>query len=505
MSNNKRNNKQIGTIATIIVLTVLIMIISSLFSVMEIGGQKTSIVNGNLETSLVTVQNIFTSQGIKYIFSNAVTNFRLFEPLILTIMSLVGISICEKSGLFKIIFGPLKKRKPSLITSMILFISIISTIIGDYSYALLIPFVAIMYKNIDRNPNIGILTVFIGLTVGYGTGIIYNHNDYLLGLLTEISATINVDETYKFSLPSTWYIMIASTVILTIAGAYVIENTISKEFKRYIYDESEIIVSRKALYFTSITFVLLLLGVIYMITPGLNGSGILLDNSGVNYIEKLFSETSPFKDGLVFIITTMLMICGFVYGIISKNVKNGTDYSLGLSKSFDNIGFVLVLMFASSIMLGILSWTNLGEIIAVNLVEFLGVLQFSGIPLIIALFIIVIIMSILIPSTISKWILLSPVAIPLFMKSNITPDFTQFIFKAADGIGKAITPFFMYFMVMVGFLEKYNNNEEEHISIFKTFKLLLKPLLILSIIWLIILICWYIIGLPIGSNAYPTL
>ena len=33
---------------------------------------------------------------------------------------------------------------------------------------------------------------------------------------------------------------------------------------------------------------------------------------------------------------------------------------------------------------------------------------------------------------------MSPLIIPLFMRSNITPDFTQLIFKSADGIEKQL-------------------------------------------------------------------
>ena len=72
----------------------------------------------------------------------------------------------------------------------------------------------------------------------------------------------------------------------------------------------------------------------------------------------------------------------------------------------------------------------------VKLIDLVGIIPFSGIPLIIAMFIVVVIMSILVPSVSTKWLLAYPTFVPLFMRSNITPDFTQFVFKAADGIGK---------------------------------------------------------------------
>ena len=156
-------------------------------------------------------------------------------------------------------------------------------------------------------------------------------------------------------------------------------------------------------------------------------------------------------------------------------------------------------------MISLLEWTNLGEVIAVKLIDLVRILPFSGLPLIIAMFITVVLMSILVPSLSTKWLLAYPTFVPLFMRSNITPDFTQFIFKVADGIGKAVTPMFVYFIVMLAFLEKYNTKENNKITVFGTLKILLPCVLLFAGLWLLIIIGWYIIGLPIGPGTYPTL
>ena len=91
------------------------------------------------------------------------------------------------------------------------------------------------------------------------------------------------------------------------------------------------------------------------------------------------------------------------------------------------------------------------------------------------------------------------------MKANITPDFTQFIFKAADSVGKGITPFFVYYIIMLAFLEKYNNKESNKITIFGTMNLLKSTTLLFTVLWIIIVIGWFIMGLPLGPNMTPTL
>ena len=183
MKKNKKKNILLGPVITIIILIGIIILTSSICSLIGLEGQKSEIVNGTIETHVTTVNNVLTVDGIKYILTSTITNLQLFEPLLLIISSLIAIGIGEASGLFKAIFTPLKKIKPSIITFLVLFVGIISTFIGEYSYALLLPLVGVMYRYIGRKPLLGILTVFLGITVGYGTGIFSNYDDLLLGKL----------------------------------------------------------------------------------------------------------------------------------------------------------------------------------------------------------------------------------------------------------------------------------------------------------------------------------
>ena len=106
-------------------------------------------------------------------------------------------------------------------------------------------------------------------------------------------------------------------------------------------------------------------------------------------------------------------------------------------------------------------------VLSAILTTLLSNLQFSGLLLIVTLFIGTIIMSIILPSTTAKWSMLSPLIIPLFMRSNITPEFTQFIFGIADGLGKMISPFYIYFYVFIAYLSMYSDSEISIKNIFK--------------------------------------
>ena len=507
MKRNKKKKENLrGAVSSILFLIILISILSFILNVIGFQGYKTSIVNGVLADTLVKVRNVFSVEGIRFVIGDAITNFMNFEPLVLLIISLIGIGICEKSGFLNILLAPLKKFKFGIIVYLTIIISLISSIIGDYSYVFLIPLTAVVYKYLNRNPMLGIMISFLSITLGYGTGLIFNYGDYNLGLLTETAAVVDVDPAFSYNLTSTTYIMVASTLILSFILYIAVTRFLVLKFPIKSKNDEELNETKKGFALAMLAGIISTCLVIYMIIDvDLPFAGILLDKSNDVYVAKLFGENSPFREGIVVIISLIMMISGFVYGKISGNIKNSSEYSLGLSKNFENLGLLFVLMFFMSQLVSLLDWTNIGVVVASNLISFMSNLQFSGILLIITFILVIIVMSLFIPDTYTKWELSSPVVVPLFMRANIAPQFTQFVFAIADSIGKAFSPIFIYFIVTIAFLQKYNTDDKKQISIFNTFKLMLPVILIVTLFWLVFISLWFLIGFPIGLGVFTTL
>ena len=498
----KKKKKKIfqGALSTILIMCVIVMFLSLIFSLIGFEGYETYISNNKLESSLVTVNNIFSVNGFKYLFTNSITNFKLFEPLVLLIISLIGISIADTSGVLDPVFLPLRKIKSSFLTFLVILLGVSITFFGNYSYVMLFPLVALLYKKIGKSPILGILTVFLGITLGYGTGIMFNYDSYVLGSLTEAAAVVEVDKDYTFSLVSTEYIMVISTFIISVVLSHLIEKRVSVYFKKH-----EVVISdNKFSYPVLALFGVLILILVYMIVPGLPCSGLLLDSGSVRYIDKLFGSNSQFSNSFICIFSLILAICGLVYGYLN-GIKSSDVYTKGISKTFDGLGYLFILMFFAAQLQGLIEWTNVGTVLGSRMIDFMSNLQLSGSFLIIIFFVIIVIMSILIPSTSAKWVLASPVVVPLFMRSNITPDFTQYIFQIADSVGKGLTPVFAYFIVMIGFMQKYVSDEEKSINVVDTLKMTLPITLIIGLVWIAILVLWFISGLPIGINGFSTL
>lgn len=493
-----RKKRTIGPVAEIMFLALIISVLCLILNLIGFVGYVTEA--GTFETTLTVVNNIFSMSGIKYVFNNSLSIFQSLEPLILIIMSLISISILESSGLLKHIFEPLKKIKPKYVTMLVILIGIVSTFIGDYSYALLLPLSGVLYKYIGRDSSLGVLTMFIAITMGYGTGIIYNYQMYELGNITELSAQ-GINANYNYELLSNLFILLASTVALTVVGTIVLEK-LAKKYKRNEYKDN-LNTSKKAFRVTAIVLVLIGIVLLYCVIPGFSHSGLLLDRTEPTYIGKLFGPSAPLSKGLMLLIVAVSIICGLIYGSISRNIKNTNDYSKALTKSFENTGYIFVLLFFASILYEIIDWTNIDTVIATNIVDFIVSMNISGVVLVLVAFLSIAIISIIIPTSVAKWTIIAPTFIPLLMRSNISPSFTQTVFLAADSVGKLFSPIYIYLIVAVGFMYKYDKDTNK--SIIGTMKKAMPAILLLSLVWVVIIVGWYLVGLPMGINSNITL
>ncbi len=144
-------------------LTLFTVILSGIFSVLGIQASYSTINSSNnqLENVLVTVENLFSYDGLKYIISNAARNFISFTTLSTLLISLIGVSIASASGLFDTFIKKyMAKMSNFQITFLLIFVATISSLINEVGYTILIPLGAILFKAVGRNPMAGVVAAF---------------------------------------------------------------------------------------------------------------------------------------------------------------------------------------------------------------------------------------------------------------------------------------------------------------------------------------------------------
>ena len=120
---------------------------------------------------------------------------------------------------------------------------------------------------------------------------------------------------------------------------------------------------------------------------------------------------------------------------------------------------VLLLLFVASQFIGIFRKTNIGTVITGILANILSGFSFGGIIYLIIAIIIMLISDYFVTGVQAKWVIFSPVVVPVLMQSNITPQFAQFAMRAVDSMSNGITPLYAYFVIFIGYLSIYNVRE----------------------------------------------
>lgn len=511
-----------------LLITMGVIILSRILSLLQIQVSYNKINPSTLEmkSKLIPVKNLFNYYGIKFIISNAAKSFVGFTPLSNLLISLIGISVAYASGLIDAFTRRItKKIDNKKLTFLIILIATMSSIINDVGYVLLIPISALIFSANKRSPLLGIITAFCGVAFGYGTTIFVGSSEVNLISDTVLSARL-IDQNFHVSLTSNLIIMIVSTILISIIGTFIIEKIIAPKFSNNktldldtstkeidideILKESEQnkleteIKEKKGLKKTLIVIIVFLLCFAYMLIPNLPFSGLLLDMNEKVYLKQIFGENSYFQDGFTFMISLMLVISGIVYGITAKTLKSSKDLINKCNSYLSNVGSLVSLIFFASLFISVFKESNIGQVVIALLTKLISQLSFSGIPLILLVMIVIGIANLFNTTPAGKWSIMAPVVVPLMMQSNISPQFSQFILRAADSMTKGITPLLAYFVIYVGYLNIYNN-DKKIITIKKAISYILPYCLIITISWILIIIGWYILGAPIGIGINPTL
>lgn len=496
-------------------LTIIVMVISSVGGILNLESSYYTVntVSGELESQTIYINNLFNRTGIQYLISNLLTNFTSFAPLGTLILGLMGIGVAYKSGFLNTLNKVIAKYFPrKVLTFFVVLLGVIFSMFYDVGYVILIPLAAILFMDLGRHPSAGICAAFAGITFGAGANVVANSLDSSLLPFTG-DATKTLDVTYKVATNGNLIFMIVSTFLIAYVGMIITEKVIIPKLGKYNFDEEEreeikrepTNTEIKGLIIALIALVLILIPIIYCIIPGLPFSGLLLYLKDSNYVDQMFGSNSYFYQGSVFIFSALLMIVGLIYGLRVKTIRNNRDFVDGMNYYLKDLSSLLVLIFFAAQFCLIFKQTNIGVFIVSYIANIVGELELTGIVLVLVTFLIVIISSLLVPVSATKWAILSPIVIPMFMQSSLTPEFAQAVFRAADSSVKGITPLFTYFVILIGFLQIYNKRKNDTVTISRAISLMTPYTIAFVFLWLSIVIIFYFLGIPIGLGTEVTL
>ena len=485
-----------GTI--FVILCSIIIVVSAIMAKMGVSVTYTGLDRSTMEIKEMTasVVSLLTPEGIRYMFTSAVKNFTSFAPLGTVLVALLGVGVAEGTGLIGTLLTKLVTSTPKrLITVVVVFSGVMSSIASDAGYVVLVPLGAIVFLSFGRHPMAGLAAAFAGVSGGYSANLLAGPTDALLaGISTEGAKLFS--STASVGTADNWYFIIASTFVITIIGTIVTEKIVEPKLGKYKGEEKATLTDitaeqKRGLKFSGIA------ALIFVLLMGI----ALLPNGVLRNPETNEILNSPFMDSIVVIIALLFFIPGVAYGIGCKTIKSDKDVISLMGKSMSTMGGYIVLVFFAAQFVQYFNYTNIGVVIAVNGANFLESIGFTGIPLIIAFIVLTAFINLFMGSASAKWAIMAPVFIPMLMNLGTSPALVQMAYRIGDSTTNIISPLMSYFALIVAFAEKYDKK-----SGVGTLITTMIPYSIAFLIgWTMLLVIWYVLGLPLGPGVGVTI
>lgn len=503
---NERKKGFLGTIEKVgnalphpaiifVILAAIIAVLSQVLAMMDVSVTYTALDRATNEIKEMTanVVSLLTPEGIRYMFTTAITNFTKFAPLGTVLVALLGVGVAEGTGLIGACLTKLVTSTPRrLITLVVVFAGVMSSIASDAGYVVLIPLGAVIFMSFGRNPLAGIAAAFAGVSGGFSANLIFGPTDALLSGITTEAAKLSSNPVVV-GITDNWFFIAASVFVISILGTIVTEKIVEPRLGKYKGEITEKVNTisdeeKRGLKFAGIALVVTIAAIALLVVPA-NG---ILRNPENGAILK-----SPFMDSIVIVITILFLIPGIAYGYGARTVDNSNKIVDLMGKSMSTMGGYIVLVFFAAQFVEYFTYTNLGTVIAVKGADFLKGIGLTGLPLIIGFVLVAAFINIFMGSASAKWAIMAPVFVPMLMELGYSPAFTQMAYRIGDSTTNIISPLMSYFALVVAFAQKYDK-ESGAGTIIST---MLPYSIAFFIGWTVLLIFWFILKLPLGPGV----
>ncbi|KQL45002.1 transporter [Brevibacillus choshinensis] len=472
-------------------LIAILMVVTALLSFFHVTAMDP------IKNEQLAVKNLLSQEGLQWLLPNIIKNFSSFLPLgsILTLM--LGVGLAEKVGLLEAVIRKMSLRVSARYASyLVAFIAFFSHVSSDAAFVIMPPLGALIFLAVGRHPVAGLLAAIAGVGSGFTANMLIVTTDVLLsGISSEISKS--VDPNVTVSVLDNWFFMSASVILLSAIIGFITDKFVEPKLGVYKGEKGQKLedlsdIQKKGLRAAGIAALAFLAVIAVLVVPA---NGLLRDPKLGTIVP------SPFISGIVPVILLFFFTVAITYGIRVGMIKKQNDIPALLTDPIKGMAGFIVMVFPLSQFVAMFNWSNMGSFLALSITDVLEKMNMTGAPVFIGLMFLSAFLCMFIASGSAIWSLLAPVFIPMFMALGFHPAFAQIAFRIADS---SVIPFAIvspFIPLFLGFLQEYKKDAK----LGTYYSLILPYPIAIFILWTLMLIVWYFVGLPIGPGVYPHL
>ncbi|WP_264292596.1 AbgT family transporter [Tessaracoccus defluvii] len=433
-------------------------------------------------------------------FSSFVSNFAGFGVVAVTFIAMMGAGVAEESGLLGSLIRKLVGSAPKwALTFILILVGVISSVASDAGYLILIPLAAAAFASVGRHPLAGLASGFAGVAAIFMVNISLTPTD---AMITEIAnESLALADGEPITIVANYYFMVVSSIVMALVAAVVTEKIVEPRLGPWVPDgavahaeeaTTDEAADRRGSRFALIGFLIVL--VIVALATFLPGAPLRDPETG-----DIIGNT-PFMDSLLFIIMLAFLVSGVCYGVGARTMKGSGDVIAAITKTFAGLGGMVLMLLMIAQFIAYFNWTNLPRVIAGSLAELLEQADIGAIPLLIGFIVVIVVLDFIMPGALPKWAIFAPIFVPLFMRLGVAPQTLLAAYRVADSPVNALTPLMVYLPFIVTVAQRYVKKA----GIGTVVALMLPYSGILLVVWVVMFIAWFALGIPLGPGYPPS-
>jgi aminobenzoyl-glutamate transport protein len=450
-----------------------------------------------IQEQTIAIRSLLTTEGLRFIFTTFVSNFAGFSVVAVVFIAMMGAGVAEEAGLMAALIRKLVAISPRwLLSFIIIFVGVLSSVATDAGYLILIPLGAAAFLSVKRHPLAGVAAAYGGVSAIFAVNILVAPLDAMLTEITNEASALAGGA--PITLVSNFYFQVVSSFVLSVVAALVTDRIVEPRLGVYEATQAEVgeapaldaAGEARGMRFAGLT---ILAYVVFILLLTLPSGAPLRDPQTGDII-----GATPFMDSLLFIITILFLLAGIAYGRGAKTMTTANQVIAAVTKTFAGLAGLVFMLLMISQFIAYFNFSNMPNVIAVALAGFLEQANIGSIPLLIGFMLVIMLLDIIIPGSMPKWAIFAPIFVPLFMRLGTAPQTVLAAYRIGDSPMNVITPLMVYLPFILTVAQRYQKDT----GIGTIIALMLPYTLILAVAWIILFVLWYILGIPLGPG-YP--
>ncbi|GAA3657041.1 AbgT family transporter [Microbacterium marinilacus] len=438
------------------------------------------------------VQSVLSPEGLVYAVTSAIENFVSFPPFGLIITVMLGIGVAERVGLLGAFMrGAVLSAPRWSVTFVVVFVSLMGNLASDSAMVILPPLAAAAFLAAGRHPLAGFITSYAAVVAGFSANVVPAGTDVLMSGITTSAAQI-VDPDAEVSVLANYFFFATSTVILAVVITFVCQRFLEPRLGPYTgpRDDADVqridAAQRRGLLVAGIAIA----AYIALVALAVLWPGSALQGEGGQILR------SPFMSSIPVFILLFFLVGGVSYGIAARTLTRWGQVPQMMTETVKELVPFVVVIFTAAQAIAWFSWSRLGLLLATSGADLMEQTGLGGIWGLMLFSLFVFLPALLLASGSALWTLLAPIFVPMFMLNGVDPAYVQAAFRITDSASNPLVPMNPMLPVVLGLMQKWAPKG----GLGTLFSLVMPFTFVIWAVWLLQLLVWGLLGLPIGPG-----